>query len=128
MLSIGLLLCSAGCGNIPVKNYDYTTNGTDEIMTYQAFYHDADCASKSSNIRFIEKPSNGTITIKNARKTITNGADGGVNQNCAGKPVIGREIYYTAKEGFSGIDEFVVEISSTGIAGTSQSKITVNVQ
>jgi len=41
---------------------------------------------------------------------------------------MGKELYYTANEGFTGTDEFMVEISSTGISGARRSKITVDVK
>ncbi len=126
--SIGFLLFSVGCASIPVQSYDHSTNGTNEVMTYQAHFWDGDCATKAFNIRMLEKPSNGTITIKDVQKTIGEGADLGTNQFCSGKKVMGKELYYTANEGFTGTDEFMVEISSTGISGARRSKITVDVK
>jgi len=128
VLSIGALLCSAGCGTIPVQNYDYSANGTSEIMTYQAHFWDGHCATKPFHIRFIEKPANGTITIKQARKTIGERADLGTNNTCSGKSVMGKEVYYAAKEDFTGVDEFLIEISTTGLAEVKRTKITVDVK
>jgi len=128
VVSIGFLLCNVGCTSVPVQNYDHTTNGTSAVMTYQAHFWDGDCTTKPFNIKFIEKPSNGTITIKDAPKKIAEGADIGDNQDCAGKPVTGKEVYYTAHKGFNGTDEFLIEITSTGISEARRSKIVVNVK
>ncbi len=128
-VSAGFLLCTVGCGSVPVKNYDYTTEGSKEIMTYSAYVFDDNCASKPFNITMIEKPSNGTITIKQAPGTIGEDSELETGPNCAGKPVNAQEIFYSANEGFTGTDEFMFEITSAEIDDeVTRSKIVVNVE
>ncbi len=127
-LSIGFLLCAVGCASAPVEKYDYTTEGSNEVRAYSAYLIDDDCTPKTFDIKMTEKPSNGIITIKQAPGKIGDSAELETNPNCVGEPVNAQEVYYSAKEGFTGTDEFTIEISSEDIAVAGRTKIVVNVK
>jgi len=123
------MLTLAACGSIPVKEYNYSSWGGAESRTVSYHGIDRDCATKRPNIKVLESPANGTISIRDEKMKIPGGpADIGSKGTCIGRNVIGRVVYYTPNDGFKGKDEMLIDVVFPGIAGVSRSRVSLTVR
>ena len=117
------------CGTIPVKEYSYSSWEGKQTRTIRLHGIDRFCATKRPNIQIKEKPSNGTISIKDEEMKIPGGpADIGSKGPCIGRSVIGRVVYYTPNDGFKGKDDMLIDVVFPGSIGVSRKRVSVNVR
>jgi len=114
---LAITFALSACGTIPVKEYSYSSRSGSESRTVQYHGIDQHCATKRPNIRIKQKPANGTISIRDEKMKIPGGpADIGSKGPCIGRTVIGRVVYYTPNDGFTGKDEILIDVSKRSLS------------
>ncbi len=119
----------SACATVPVKEYNYATVPNTKVPTLELYGFRRNCEARVPSIRYIEKPTSGTLSVKPKEMVIASGpvSIGSVG-DCAGETVMGKLLYYTPAEEFKGIDEFTVDVTFPGLAGVARKKVTVNVR
>jgi hypothetical protein len=108
-----------------VRNFVISAHSGSESVVRSHASWDANCGTRAApSIAWIEKPKNGTVTIRDEMVLAESSWNG--STKCLGKEYMGVRIYYTPIEGFHGQDEIVYRADASSTS--SEVHVVVNVQ
>lgn len=82
--------------------------GQTSLMRQYANFDIRDCSPHSGKVNVVMGPANGTLSTAATPYVIDINRFTGTRSRCAGKRVIGLNVYYTPNRGFRGTDGFTV--------------------
>ena len=83
-------------------------SGQKSLMRQYANFNILDCSPHAGKVSVVKQPANGTLSTAAAPYIIDINRFTGTRSRCAGKRVIGLNVYYTPNRGFRGTDQFTV--------------------
>lgn len=102
-----MLAAAAAVGKVETLDRTRFAVGTQEIVVSASAQADDTCTREGS-LAFLplKPPPNGSLTYRAGRRFMQFKAGSATQKACAGKRVETIDVYYAAREGFQGIEEF----------------------
>lgn len=95
---------------IEAKEVMKTANGNISTRMYTYFSWDKNCKSTTGIVKLVSKPRNGQLKTSEVEERIGRSRTTWKISRCAGTPIKGFRVDYTANPGFKGADRFVIEV------------------
>jgi len=126
LLVVSGLWIAAGCSSTPTTKFESGTNsnrtnavlkrttpvvsGRPARMYVWVGFDEKTCMALNQEIAVSEKPAKGAVSFKPNQKTKIKQSNSG---KCLGENMVGTGIYYTARKGQTGVDQFSVTASTS---------------